>query len=205
MQSDTLASALTKLLSLAAAAALVVFGAATAAPPVQTVPQLDHQRYAGIWYELARLPNRLQARCVGDATATYRPAADGSLTLVRRCREVDDRWGVAVGRATVADSDTSGARLRVNYLPRWLQWWPSAYDDHWVVLLDDDYRYAVVSDPQRRTLWILSRTPTLDMDSFDNLMTRLRAQKYPVDRLVPTPQRAARGAPAFAAHPPLVV
>lgn len=205
MQSATLATALTKLFSFAAAATLVALGAATAAPPVQTVAQLDMQRYAGTWYELARLPNRLQARCIGDATATYRPGDDGSLVLIRRCREDGDRWGVAVGHATAIGGDASGARLRVNYLPAWLGWLPAVHDEHWVVMLDDDYRYAVVSDPERETLWILSRTPSLDMDTFESVVARLRAQKYPVDRLVPTPQRAARGAPALAARPPLMV
>ena len=190
-------------LTLAIAAGAVALGVATAGPPVQPVDRLDLARYAGTWYELARLPNAAQARCVADATATYRPLDDGSLKLIRRCREPDERWGVAVGRAVAGDA--TGARLRVNYLPDWLAWWPSAHDDHWVVLLDEEYRYAVVSDPGRKTLWILSRTPQLHVHTYRDIVERLRVLKYPVDRLVTTPQHAGPRLPSLATRPALVV
>jgi apolipoprotein D and lipocalin family protein len=154
------------------------------------VEQLDVQRYAGTWYEVARLPNGVQKRCVADATATYRPLADGSLRIVQRCRDADDQWGVRVGHAKVPPGDSNAARMKVNYLPGWLAWWPSAHEHHWVVLLDADYRYAVVSDPDRRKLWILSRTPSLDVATYHDVVARLRVQKYPVERLVATPQHA---------------
>ncbi|HEX6706614.1 MAG TPA: lipocalin family protein [Albitalea sp.] len=202
MPSARLATVLTRIAVLGGAAAVVALGVATAAPPVRAVDRLDLSRYAGTWYELAHLPNSAQARCVADATATYRPLDDGSLKLIRRCREPDERWGVAVGRAIA--SDVPGA-MRVNYLPDWLAWWPSAHDDHWVVLLDDDYRYAVVSDPARKTLWILSRTPELHAPTYRDIVERLRTLKYPVDRLVTVPQHAGPRLPSLAMRPALVV
>ena len=205
MPASRVSHALACLAGSAAVAALVVLGAATAAPPVRSVEQLDMQRFAGTWYEVSRVPNALQARCLGDATSTYRPLTDGTLRLIQRCREADDRWGVAVGRMVAIDGDPSGARLRVNYLPGWLAWWPSTHDEHWVVLLDDDYRHAVVSEPSRETLWILSRTPSLDVRTYADIVARLRAQKYPVDRLVVTPQHAGPPLPSMAARPPLMV
>jgi apolipoprotein D and lipocalin family protein len=184
---------------------VVAWSAATAARPVRPVEQLDMQRYAGTWYEVARVPNALQKRCVADATATYRPLADGTLRVVQRCREADEHWGVTVGRATVPNGDASGARMKVNYLPAWLAWWPSAHEHHWVVLLDDDYRYAVVSDPDRKKLAILSRTPSLDFQTYQDIVDRLRLQKYPVDRLVATPQHADLRLRPVAVQPRLMV
>jgi apolipoprotein D and lipocalin family protein len=203
MSPAPVSTALSKLLVLLGAAAAVALGVATAAPPVRTVEQFDAQRYAGMWYELARLPNRLQKRCVADATATYQAMADGTMSVVRRCREANQRFSVAVARAAPVAGDP--ARLRLSYLPQWLAWWPSAHDDHWVVLLDPDYRYAVVSDPSRQSLWILSRAPTIDVDTYDAIVERLRAQRYPVDNLVLTPQHLQRGPEAFAAKARLLV
>src|SRR5438270_3300000 len=88
-----------RLAGLASVAGLIALSVATATPPVESVEHLDMQRYAGIWYELARMPNRLQARCVADATTSYRQLDDGSMSLVQRCREEGNRWGVMVGRA----------------------------------------------------------------------------------------------------------
>jgi len=194
-----------RLASLACAAGLIALSVATATPPVESVEHLDMQRYAGIWYELARMPNRLQARCVADATTSYRQLDDGSMSLVQRCREEGNRWGVMVGRAMHIAGDRSGARLKLSFLPPWLAWWPSSTEDHWIVMLDEDYRYAVVSQPSRRGLWILSRTPTLDPDTYESIVARLRAQRYPVDQLVPTPQRLQHEPRAYAQAPRLVV
>jgi len=206
VHSATFATMATKLVSLCAFAALIALSVATAAPPVRPVARVDMQRYAGLWYEVARLPNGLQANCIGDVTATFRLLDDGSLKVINRCREGERRWGVSIGRAVPVPGDHSWARLKVNYQPSWLQWLPASSIDYWVVMLDPDYRYAVVSEPSRGSLWILSRTPTLDSALYDSIVTSLRAQRYPVDELVPTPQQQPfRHPPAVATRPRLMV
>ncbi|HEX6361732.1 MAG TPA: lipocalin family protein [Albitalea sp.] len=173
-----------------ALAACLAFVAATAPPPVRAVAQLDLQRYAGTWYEIARLPNRGQARCAADATTMVWPVDERSLKLVRECRDGADRPVFTVGEAVADPADRSGARFSLTHRPSLPGWWPRASESHWVVLLDDEYRYAVVSDPARRSLWILSRTPRLAPDTYASIVGELRERRYPVDRLVPTPHRA---------------
>jgi len=192
MRSSTLRTVLAWLAGLGAFAAWLALAVATAAPPVRAVEQLDRQRYAGTWFEVAGLPSGPQARCAADATATYWPLDERSLRLVRQCRDSNDRWTVTMGDAVADPGDRSGARFSVTQVPLWLRWWPRSSDPHWVVLLDPDYRYAVVSDPARRSLSILSRTPLLAPDLYDKVLVELRARRYPVERLVPTPQRAFR-------------
>jgi apolipoprotein D and lipocalin family protein len=200
------ATAIAKLAGIGAAAVVVAFGVATAAPPVKSVAQVDAQRWAGTWYELARVPNGLQARCIADATATYLPRADGSLRVIQRCRDADSRWYVATARAVSAANDRSGAaRLRLSYLPDWLAWLPATSGDQWVVMLDHDYRYAVVSEPSRKQLWILSRTPDIDSVTYDRILSNLRRAHFPVEQLIPTPQLAQRQAPALASRLRLMV
>ena len=45
--------------------------AAEAKPPLQVVPSVDFNRYAGKWYEIARFPNRFQRDCASNTAATY--------------------------------------------------------------------------------------------------------------------------------------
>ena len=184
------AAAMTKLVILGSAAAAIALTTATAAPPIQPVAQVDVSRYAGTWYELARAPNSFQAKCLGDVTATYRPLPDGTIKVINRCRQNDDRWEVAVGQARLPEGDSSGAKLKVSFLPTWLRWVPGTQADYWVVLLDPEYRFAVVSEPTREYVWILSRTPTLDARTYDQILERLREQGYPVNTLVPTAQQS---------------
>lgn len=188
--------------SLAVASVALALAAGQDAPPVRSVTSLDAQRYSGTWYELARLPNSFQAKCEGNVTATYQPTGSGAIKVINRCRAADSTFAVSVGRATPVKGDDSGAKLKVSFLPTWLRWMPVGRGDYWVVMLDADYRYAVVSEPSREYLWILSRTPQMDGALYDGIVARLRADGYPVNRLVQTPQAAA--APQVARHVPLV-
>lgn len=188
--------------ALAAAAALVV-AMATATPPVRSVDKLEFARYAGTWFEVARLPDRRRARCHHDVTTTYRLQTDGSMHVVDRCVDDNERVNVSVGRASILGGDP--ARLRLSYVPPWLSWWPGTHAEQWVVLLDEDYRYAVLSDPSRATLRILARRPILDSSTYDGIVARLRAQRFPVERLVLTPQQVLAEPASDAARPRLIV
>jgi apolipoprotein D and lipocalin family protein len=198
-----LSTAIGKLAGVATALAALAVSLATATPPVHGVDKLDMSRYAGTWFEVARLPNKLQARCRFDVTATYRLKADGTVTVLNRCVDANEHVKVDVGHATPLDGDP--AKLRLSYVPDWLSWWPGTRSDHWVVMLDDDYRYAVVSDSTRSALWILSRSPALDAATYDGIVSRLRAQRYPVDQLVLTPQRVLEELRPDAGRPSLMV
>jgi apolipoprotein D and lipocalin family protein len=157
--------------------------ATTRAAPPRTVPQVDLQRYAGLWHEVARYPNRFEdggrLRCV-DVTATYTPRPDGRIKVVNACRDLvrPGKSRVAQGWAKVADAN--GAKLRVTFF------WPF-FGDYWVIGLDPDYRWAVVGSRNRRYLWVLSRTPTLPADIFARATATAAAQGFDLGLLVRTP------------------
>ena len=159
------------------------------ADEVRSVARVDLQRYVGNWFEVARFPNWFQGTCVGDVTANYEVLDDGTVKVTNRCRESQGRVNIAEGIAVPVSGDTTGARLKVNFLPGWLRWVPWGGGDYWVVMLDDDYRWAVVSEPSREYLWVLSRTPQVNPKAYDALVTRLQAQHFDVQKLDRTPQR----------------
>ena len=51
---------------------------------LRPVAGLDLSRYVGVWYEIARLPNRFQTSCTGDVTATYTLLEDGTIEVKNR-------------------------------------------------------------------------------------------------------------------------
>ena len=51
---------------------------------VKTVPFVDLNKYAGKWYEIARIPNNYQNNCVSNATATYILREDGDIDVIKR-------------------------------------------------------------------------------------------------------------------------
>ncbi|MCA3217018.1 MAG: lipocalin family protein [Burkholderiales bacterium] len=156
-------------------------------PPLKTVAQVDLQRYLGTWYEIARMPFGIQDRnCARATSATYSARADGAIDVLNRCQRADGTVFAAQGVARVVDS-TSNARLEVTFLPQWLRWLPIGRGDYWVIELAPDYSYVVVGEPQRRYLWILARTPTLDAATLRGIAARLPAHGYDSQRLVPSP------------------
>ena len=123
-----------------------------AAAPLPTQDWVDLARYAGHWYEIARLPNRFQEQCAGDVAATYTPRPDGRVTVVNECRKADGQTTRAEGVARRADEKGPASRLKVRFAPAVLSFLPFVWGDYWILELDREYGYAVVGDPSRKYL-----------------------------------------------------
>ncbi len=155
---------------------LVSASFADAQPPLQTVPHVDLPRYVGKWYEVARYPNRFEKDCVSDVTAQYTLLPDGKIEVLNSCRKADGKLKSSKGKAKVVDSQTN-AKLKVTFF------WPF-YGDYWIIALDPDYRYAVISEPKRKYLWILSRTPQLAPELRTRAVEAIKAQGLDPSRLI---------------------
>jgi apolipoprotein D and lipocalin family protein len=180
---------MTKTLAVAVAATFLAVGAQQP-PPLPTVPRVDLDRYAGDWYEVARLPNRFQNRCIGDVRASYTRRDDGRIDVVNRCRTEDGAID-ARGVARVVDENTF-AQLEVRFAPALLSFLPMVWGDYWIIGLADDYSWAVVGSPDRKYLWILSRTADLDPALFDRAVGIARDNGFDVTRLVKTTHAKVR-------------
>ena len=157
-------------------------------PPLRTVDGVDLNRYSGTWYEIARYPNRFQRDCQSDTKAEYTLRNDGKVQVVNSCRQKDGKKKAARGTAKVADKRTN-AKLRVTFF------WPF-YGDYWVIGLSPDYRYAIVGEPKRKYLWILSRTPEMEEATYQAIVEQIREAGYDPEKLIKTPQSPSAGKPA---------
>jgi len=95
---------------------LLLAGCASTRPPpgVTAVTPFDVQRYAGRWYELARLDHAFE-RGMTDVTATYTAQADGSVRVVNRgYASATGQWREAVGKALFTGAPTTGS-LKVSF------------------------------------------------------------------------------------------
>ena len=153
--------------------------ASTTRQPLSTVSSVDLKRYVGTWYEIARYPNRFQRKCTGDVTAKYALRDDGKVDVLNSCRE-GAKINQAKGTGKVADPQTN-SKLRVTFF------WPF-YGDYWILDLAPDYSYAIIGEPRRQYLWILSRSPRMDAPVYDKLLEKIRSFGYDPAGLVKTPQ-----------------
>ncbi|HUF21819.1 MAG TPA: lipocalin family protein [Burkholderiales bacterium] len=155
-------------------------GSGRDAVPLETVEGLEIDRYLGKWYEIGRLPFRVQEGCVAT-TATYTRIDEKHIRVMNECRQerFDGKLRRASARAWVAGDDP--ARLKVQFF------WPFRAD-YWVIALDPEYRWAMVGQPSRKYLWILAREPQIPEAVYLDLLERAAAQGYDVSRMQRTPQ-----------------
>jgi apolipoprotein D and lipocalin family protein len=147
---------------------------ALAQTPVSSVAAVDLARYAGTWYEIAAFPMFFQRQCVGDTTAHYALAPDAKVLVTNRCR-TESGFDEATGSATVVEG-SNNSRLKVSFF------WPFKAD-YWVIGLDADYRWAVVGNPNRKYLWLLSRTPQLAQPLLEAALAAASQQGYDLGQL----------------------
>ena len=123
------------LITLAALGASVVITAQER--PLRVVATVDYEKYAGTWYEIARLPNRFEKKCVGDITATYTVRTDGRIDVRNRCREKDGTFSDAVGIARRVEGQAPSV-LKVRFAPAFLSWLPAVWGDYQIIELAPD-------------------------------------------------------------------
>ena len=157
---------------------LSIIGCSKPYPPLDTVKKVDLQKYLGTWYEIARYEHYFEKGC-RDVSATYSLKEDGDIKVINRCTKEEAGKKEVVGVAYATDE--SNSKLKVSFFRPF-------YGDYWIIMLDDDYRYAVVGDPSREYLWILSRTPKLEENIKNNILNRLPKMGYSPEPLIWTPR-----------------
>lgn len=121
---------------------------------VKPIDDFKLDRYLGKWYEIARLDHSFE-RGLSRVTADYSLREDGGVEVVNRGFDPEHaRWKESVGKAYFVGEPNVG-HLKVSFFGPF-------YGSYVIFELDDDYRYAMISGPDRSYLWLLSRSPTVD-------------------------------------------
>jgi len=156
-------------------------GIASQSQILQTVPYVDLKKYAGKWYEIASYPQRFQKGC-HCTTAEYTLSEKGYVIVENRCNRgsVNGKQSYIKGKAFVV-KNSGNAKLRVQFF------WPFK-GKYWIIDLADDYSYAVVSHPNKKYLWILSRSTKIDDATYQQIIFRLKERRFDLSKLQITQQ-----------------
>ncbi len=151
------------------------------AQSLQTVAQVDLKKYAGKWYEIACYPQWFQKNC-HCTTAEYTLSEKGYVVVENRCNKdsVTGKKSYIKGKAFV-EKNSGNAKLKVQFF------WPFR-GKYWIIDLADDYSYAVVSHPNKKYLWILSRTPKMNEETYRQIISRLEEKGFDLTKLKQTEQ-----------------
>jgi len=159
-----------------------IFGSKDSKDELQTVAAVDVQKYMGVWYEIASVPSRQQRRCVGSK-AKYTLTDKGYVAVRNSC--IRDGKEIGVNAKAFPVPNTGNAKLKVQFF------WPIKVD-YWVIELAADYSYAVVSQPSKKRLWVISRTPELPEEIVKAALKRAEAKGIDTSKVKKTSQPDAK-------------
>jgi apolipoprotein D and lipocalin family protein len=149
-------------------------------PPPSVAEGVELQRFAGHWYEIAKLPHFAETDCTAT-TAEYSLVAPDQLEVRSECRVGSFEGPLKTMNATARVIDArvpAKLGLKVHGFT----------GDHWILEVGDDYEYAAVANPSREYLWILSRERKLAADKLAGVLERAGQQHFGVQYLEFTPQ-----------------
>jgi apolipoprotein D and lipocalin family protein len=151
------------------------------AQELETVKNVDLSKYMGKWYEIASYPKSFQKNCYGT-TAEYMMTNHDYITVINRCKKgsLQGKEKTVKGKATVVEG-TNNAKLKVKFFFLFS-------GNYWIIDLADDYSYAVVSEPKRKSLWILSRTSKMNSEDYSRVLSKIKSKGFDLDKLKITVQ-----------------
>lgn len=155
-------------------------------PALPTVKNLEIARYAGKWHEIARLPNFFE-RGVVAASATYGVLPDGSISVFNEGLKANGERNSILGKATPTGTTPQGeAKLKVRFNK-----FPASLfaGDYWILDLNDAHNQAVVGNPSRKMLWLLSKDPSSQPADFLQSTNRMKELGFPMADLIANPKR----------------
>ncbi|MGV8916865.1 MAG: lipocalin family protein [Pseudomonas sp.] len=178
-------------------ASMLLAGCATGSNDLvepKTVDHVDLKRYQGTWYEVARMPMFFQRNCA-QSEARYALKPDGNISVTNRCRTLEGKWEIATGTAS---PQVPGKTDKL-----WVvfdNWFSSALPglakgNYWVLYVDDGYKTALVGNPDRKYLWLLSRTAHVSEATKQDLLSRAQQQGYDTTKLIWRAEDAAIAKP----------
>ena len=160
----------------------LVAGPALAAPSPPT-KKIELTNMMGRWYEVARLPNKIQTGCQGG-TSDWQRVADG-FAVVQACHKGSLSAPVTEwkARAKVLDPSTN-AKLQMTFFNGLVR------QEYWVLDHRSDQGWLILGTPGGRSVWLMSQRPTLPSGVKSQAVARLKQLGYDVGRLeFPQPAR----------------
>jgi lipocalin len=164
--------------------ALLIASCAPMPPATTTVPSVDVERYLGTWYEVGSIKQFFSAGLV-NTTATYTLRPDGAIGVENSGNYFGPTGPESRIVGTAFPVDETNARLNVSFFDGGSATPPGNY---WIVDLDPDYQWAIVSDPTGTSGFLLSRTKTVSPEFYRELVDRAAAKGVQVGNLTPTEQ-----------------
>ncbi len=156
--------------------AILLSGCSSSLPQLETVDEVNLDRFMGDWYVIAFIPIFAEKHAT-NAIEHYDLREDGDVDITYTFfnKSPDGRRKEFRARGFIPE-DGTGAEWRVQFF------WPLRF--HFLVIdLAEDYSHTVIGVPNRRYLWIMAREPGIDENTYSGILDRLEQQHYDISQV----------------------
>ena len=149
--------------------------------PIDTVEYVDLKRFMGEWYVIANIPTFIETDAY-NAIETYKMNEDGSIatTFIFRKGSAEGNRKQYNPTGFIVDKQ-SNALWDMQFI------WPFKAE-YRVIYLDDDYQTTIIGRSKRDYVWLMSRQPGIDENSYRSLLGFIQSQGYDIDKVQKVPQ-----------------
>ncbi|WP_294142687.1 lipocalin family protein [uncultured Sanguibacteroides sp.] len=147
------------------------------------VDSLDIDKYAGLWYEIARFDHPFERGMVG-VTTEYIIKSNGDIEVIG-CGYRDSLNGEKreiVGKVHIPDKDKPGI-LKVTFFLIFST-------NYYILEVEKDYSAALIGSSEIDHLWIVSRSPKLPKKKLNDLLKRAQKRGYDTQALIFVPHKS---------------
>ena len=145
-------------------------------PPLDlsTAANFDLEKFQGVWYQIARYDNSAEHDMI-KVSNEYTLQNDGTIVVTSQGWR-DGSEHCLLGRGKVVNPQEPGY-LKVAFMLNF-------YTPYRILLVDDDYSYALVASRGDKNLWILSRTTKMMPETLKYLLSEASGRGFDTSKLI---------------------
>jgi len=171
----------TKLLAILTLSMLLLACQSAPRTSMDTVDQLDIERFMGDWYVVGNIPTLIE-RGAHNAIESYELTPDGRVATTFRFRDGGFDGPEKVYRPTGFVRDESNAVWGMQFI------WPIKAE-YLVLYVDDNYERTIIGRTKRDYLWFMARKPSLSEAEYDEMLQVAETAGYDLSQIRKVPQR----------------
>jgi len=150
------------------------------ATPLPVASDVDVARFIGKWYTITSLPQFFTRNCVGQ-TAEYAIINEKSISVHNVCYKENGKTKDINGLGVIQDAPNN-ARLIITFDTFWTRLF-RVKGDYNIIKLGDGYDTVMVGSNDRKSLWIMSRTPMMDPAILLNYKAQAKGLGFSTEQL----------------------
>jgi len=157
------------------------------AQEAKPVSKLDDMQFRGSYYQIARLPDKKEKHCIGNAVEMVaRGDKLNEIDMVDSCKTKGSYADVRNTKAKRQNKKIDDGRLKIT------TFWPLSRR-YWVLATAPDYSWFLSGTPNHKNLWIYAKSPALDDAQLNEIKALATSSGYNLAKLISQPEDATAG------------